>query len=284
MTELPWHPIESSADLLSRVTLQETSESVTLEFKLKLQGPGIPNHKQRECAQKELCRDICQFANTFGGTLLFGVEEGQVDGRSVAIEYHRVDDIATVQQWILQAVRKYVVPATIRLEFRSLAVKDGEILAVNVPPSENLITLWDQENGTIESLRRTDHGKEYMNPDELQRHLMDTGRRGMLALRRLHARLGCDAVSLMSGVFEAPMTKHNPSTRLRRLSWPVCLGLMHDDEFELRIPNLSAGMPTVTVPYGLIRQVWTTADGKVGILLDARIVFYGGRAPILKPT
>jgi hypothetical protein len=54
---------------------------------------------------------------------------------------------------------------------------DGTIVAINVPPSLHLAALWhpDRKRG-IEYLYRTDHGKQWMNPDEVERHLMNGSR------------------------------------------------------------------------------------------------------------
>ena len=67
--------IRSYTEFQDAVQLGSTTESLVLEFKEKIDSSGAYVYDVKQKAQKETCRDISQFTNTFGGCLLIGVEE-----------------------------------------------------------------------------------------------------------------------------------------------------------------------------------------------------------------
>src|SRR6185295_15721921 len=110
--------IHSAAEFQSAVTLKSgglsgTPESLVLEFKRQIDGwngSKIANEEQR----KEVCRDIAQFANTFGGCLLVGVE-ADLDlnlGVKVATSIESVKEPEKLLEQVEQAIAKYLEPAT----------------------------------------------------------------------------------------------------------------------------------------------------------------------------
>ena len=164
--------IRSADEFRAAVQLGNTPESLVLEFKATIdrtRGQGM---------QQETCRDIAQFANTWGGGLLVGVTDcfDQTRGLRIADGIQPVDDIDNLRQWIEQAITNYLVPRTFTRDLMPIALQEGEILAINVPASRHLVSLWNVQTGTVQYLRRTSHGKAYMNPDEAERHLMDGSR------------------------------------------------------------------------------------------------------------
>lgn len=77
MANAEQHFIRSVADF-GRLVAPNSPETRFLEFKEKPLGgwplqAGAPDVKKK--AQRELCRDVSQFANSAGGCLLFGVKE-----------------------------------------------------------------------------------------------------------------------------------------------------------------------------------------------------------------
>ena len=64
--------------------------------------------------EQETCRDVAQFANTEGGCLVIGVNERKdpTTGIKVAESISSLPDPDQMQQWIEQAIRNYLVPAT----------------------------------------------------------------------------------------------------------------------------------------------------------------------------
>jgi predicted HTH transcriptional regulator len=72
--------IHSTSEFQAAVQLGSTPESLVLEFKETINDWNPPaadpkRQERRKEAQKEMCRDIAQFANTLGGCLLVGVSE-----------------------------------------------------------------------------------------------------------------------------------------------------------------------------------------------------------------
>jgi hypothetical protein len=180
--------VRTVEELAAVVKIGTTPESLVLEFKGTIDNWNLPKtakdrDRLKSEAQQETCRDISQFANTNGGCLLIGVKErlDPVRRVKVADSISPVSDPEGIKQWIEQAISNYVVPATLSRDIAIVADPRGTVLAVNVPPSIHLITLWDSQRHTIECVRRTSHGKDWMNPDELERHIMNGSRASKLA-------------------------------------------------------------------------------------------------------
>jgi hypothetical protein len=62
----------------------------------------------------------------------------------------------------------------------------------------------------------------------------------------------------------------------------VSLGDVREYEFELRVqikdpPPNSLGIPTIRIPYGLLREVWVTADRRIGMFLHVRVLYQRDR-------
>ena len=154
--------IYTPSDFAAVVQLGTTTESLFLDFKKTI------NAKAPD-AQQETCRDIAQFANTEGGCLVIGVNERQdpITGIKVADSISGLPDPDQIQQWIEQAIRNYLVPATFSHDVSIIQEPRGTVIAVNIPPSRHLVALWDNrgKRPTIEYVRRTSHGKDWMNPD-----------------------------------------------------------------------------------------------------------------------
>lgn len=177
--------IRTPEEFAAAVTIGTTTETLTLDFKGTIDHrfpKGTPDKVKQE-VQQETCRDVAQFANTNGGCLLIGVAErlDPITNLKLADAIHAVTEPDAMRQWVEDAIRNYLVPATFSRDIAIVADPRGTVLAVNVPPSIHLITLWDSQRHTIECLRRTSHGKDWMNPDELERHIMNGSRATKLA-------------------------------------------------------------------------------------------------------
>jgi predicted HTH transcriptional regulator len=139
-----YSPIITSADFTQQVHLGRTPETTTLEFKKDLDRWRNRPEKERKDAQKEFCRDVSQFANSYGGCLLLGVEEHLVNGQRIAGSVHSLDSIDDRRGWMEQAVHNYLTPSTTPLFIHGITTADGSlIISVNVPPSERLVAVWD---------------------------------------------------------------------------------------------------------------------------------------------
>lgn len=252
--------------------LGQAHESLTLDFKKDINGyqpRGIDTSTQ----QRELCRDITQFANKFGGCLLLGVEEKLNGAKKVASSVYPLSDFDGRRQWIEQAVQNYVIPSTISFEIVPIHLPEGLVIAINVPAHEQLVWIWDRSSKTMQCVRRTNHGKEYLNPDEAEEHLMDSSRARKLALHRVLSTVERKEVQLASGVWTVANGGSIGSSALLRMPAVILLGRSNDYEFELCVQTQHLrGMVSVNIPYGLISETWITSEGSIGLLLKVRLV------------
>ncbi len=271
-----WKPIETPADFVAAIKIGKTQEGLHLDFKVDLNRKGAD-------AQKEFARDVCQFANVEGGTLLLGVEEERQGDAKVAMALRRIDDFDGRREWMEQAIKNYLVPSTTTVRIARLDVPDGPIIAVNVHPSERTVSVWDDQNGAVQYVRRTNHGKAYMNPDEAVAHMMNTGRAAKLALQRvfdgLNGRPSAQEVFLASGIwarYELPVLERQPAR--------VQITKESIQEYHLALYlELAGSRPVLMLPYGFIREVWPTADRKLGLMLNVRVVVEPGDELTLEP-
>lgn len=86
--------------------------------------------------------------------------------------------------WIEQAIVNFLVPNTLDREVVVVPCPEGDVVAVNVPASRALVSVWDPQTKTVQYVKRSSHGKFYMNPDAAERHLMDGSRAARLAIER----------------------------------------------------------------------------------------------------
>jgi hypothetical protein len=261
---MPFVPITDGATFHKVVTLGVTSENRLLDFKGR--------YGRTPDQAVEVARDVAQFANTEGGTLLVGVGERLDAGRRVADQIVPVADLDDEKRWVEQAVRNYLSPATFSRAMHEIALPNGNILAINIPPSLHLVALWTR-NGKhgIEYLFRTDHGKQWFNPDEVERHIMNGSRAMQIKLERLVAELstpsqGALEVELvpraeMFGGYVGNRATYSVQRPLVRLAKRT------EDEIELSVGNVH-----VRLPQGLVAEAWRTSDRKLGLYVKVAIL------------
>ncbi|MEZ4225965.1 MAG: ATP-binding protein [Polyangiaceae bacterium] len=275
-------PIHNAKDFERRIVIGEAAESKYLEFKAEYAWHRDDRREQGvECA-----RDVAQFANTEGGTILVGIDEGVgASGLKVASAVRGVDDPSGLIGWIEQKIRTSLVPATVSRHCVNFEVNGKALVAINVPPSVHLVAVWDTERKRgVEYLYRTDHGKEWMNPDEVERHLMNGSRAAKLAVMAIWEKLD-DAARGRPIVLVPPIAVQQEHFDPL---WPTMLRrwIEHEPEGESR-PNLkhlgdneleilmygerSLGH-LVRVPYAYVQAVWVTSDSRLALGLSVRIV------------
>ena len=275
---MPFQPITDAAALRQAVVLGTTSEGRVLEFKGGY-GWKAPTHDHRAGEAEELARDVAQFANTDGGVLLVGVTERSVDGRRVADKIAPVDDVAGFKGWAEQAIRNYLTPATFARSMHEIRLEEGTVLAINVAASVHLVALWhDTGKRGIEYLYRTDHGKEWFNPDEVERHIMNGSRAMQIRLVQLVG-------SLREGHGQVSVAVAPPPKRwvTATASWgapfqAVILKDNSDHDIELSLNSVS-----VRIPHGLILDAWITADRRLGLCLKVGITVTDRGGVTLEP-
>jgi hypothetical protein len=255
--------IENALAFKAAVQLGVTAESLVLEFKRDLPGAwiGASDDIKRE-ARKETARDVAQFANTFGGSILYGVDETeQPNGQRVASALFTLDELDRRRKWIDESIRRFCVPSTLNVQSVAIHVDGSDIVAVNVNPSRAPIAIWDDQKKTIEYVRRTNLGREHMDPDSALRFTLDRSRAMKITLQRIYDDLKKPGshvyVELVGGVNVATPVGFGPAS--------VDVFLHSLDEHELQ---LSLNGIYVRVPYGLVRDAWLTATDRVGLALD----------------
>jgi len=277
--------IRTPTELQDVVVLGSTVETVVLDFKANYDERRSNKQDVKTEAQLELCRDVAQFANTDGGCLVVGVPETRnAANLKVAAKFDPVGDGDGLRDWIETAIRNHLVPSTISHDVALVPHGGGTIVTVNVPAARHLVSIWDKPR--IECVYRTSHGRQAMNPDEMERHLMNTSRASELAFRDVIGKAGKDQVELAGGV--RGVRSYNPKEPPIWLILPGVIGIgeVNDAGFELAIPVPSQGGATtflLFVPFDLLRSVWVAAPRKVGIMLNARIIMTSTQALVLEP-
>jgi hypothetical protein len=230
-----YNPILTQTDLNSRIIFGQTPESEVLEFKRelvlsKINGPqGSTNSpaKSVDDNAREFARDIASFANSRGGTIVIGVDEGATTtGQPKAARaFVPVNDVtATLQKIRGDMVTKYLVPSTLDFTVSPISLATGDtVLAVNIPPFVGgIVAVWHSNNKRcVEYPYRTSFGKDYFNPTQAAERIMDAGRSMEIRFRHL-----CNTVGV-----------NNPSQRTSvtvRLHTAVHLG-REMDRFEQRL-------------------------------------------------
>jgi hypothetical protein len=265
----------------------KTPESLVLEFKTTIDKWNTPKtakewEKRRAEGQQETCRDIAQFANTNGGCLLIGVQERNdpVTQLKVADGVCGVSDPEGMKDWIEKAISNYLVPSTFSHEIKEIHDPKGIVLAVNIPPSLHLVALWHserksqfEEKHSIEYLYRDSHGKKWMNPDEVERHLMNGSRAARLRFNDAFAEAPQGQVHIAGGCWQR---SENRSTGAQDQAWRsawVTVGLMTDRWFELKF-TVGENTLSLNLPYGVIKEAWVGADECLNLLLSIRVVYW----------
>lgn len=261
--------IRTASDFVRLVQVGSTSESLQLDFKQALDS-------RNPSWQIELARDISQFANTEGGCLLIGIEEeaDPASGLKVAKRIRPVADADRLRGLVEQAITSYLVPSTLSREVSFIRLSEGTLLAVNVYASRSLVYVWNRDTHAIECLHRTNHGKGWMNPDEMERHMMNGSRAAKLAFRGAREKAVVrGSVEVVGGVWQ------RLSGNLKRVPQPSFVGEItseQEDWFEL-VGTVHAANPPeqlkVTIPFDLVRSVWVDTTERLRVLLDVRLLY-----------
>lgn len=272
---MSYKAVESRADFERTVQFGSTPESLNLEFKALYKWTDeAPATKQAEAI--ELCRDLAQFANAEGGVLLVGVsEEAKPDGRKVASGIVSVQDADGFVRWVEQAVRNNLVPSTFSKTVRTVETSAGLVVAINIPPNIGVVALWPlADRRGIEYVKRNNHGKGWLNPDEVEEHLMDGSRAVRLAAKRVFERAAdpnkvidlVPPVSIRTQVFASNRLYERLGRDVE--ARPLLAGVAED---HLVVAVYPSGTH-LHVPFALVRSIWMTADLRPAISMSARIV------------
>jgi hypothetical protein len=207
--------------------------------------------------------------------LLIGVDDKEKRGSTkISGGIVPVKEAVAMKGWIEQSIVNHLVPNTLERDVVVVKCQEGDVVAVNIPPSRALVAVWDGAS-KIEYVKRSSHGKFYMNPDAAERHLMDGSRATRLAIEAALRRATNDQVTLVGGVWRS--FPGHPSQ-----SWkPAAVTIQLDpaeDWFALKI-STGAGaqgcVRTAHVPYGLVREAWLDSERRLTLLLAVRLTYDG---------
>lgn len=262
----------SAQDIFESISLNFTQETMFIDFKKEI---NLNNRHRKASLAEELACDICQFANTLGGTILIGVEEGegQIQGLSVASRFVNVNNVEQIKMFINDKVRNYFYPSSIDFNVVAIEIKnDICLLAINIYPLLNTIACVFSPSSS-DYLRypfRTEFGKKYMRPYEIEDRMNNRDRSLYLQILKIWQR--DKEVKLLSQIVKEEKTS--------TLQWDhrdlnIFISELFENEFQLRVND-----QIINIPYGLLKEVWTTHDEKIGIILDAKIVISGDRKKI----
>jgi hypothetical protein len=270
--------VRTPEELRSLVTIRATTESLFLDFKAALEC-------KKDDWQLEVGQDVSQFANTLGGCLLIGVAEGKDSrtGLKLATAFKGVKEPDRVREWVETAIANVVVPSTVSHTVDMVVLPTGPIVAVNVPPSRRLVYVWDRSKETIRCVYRTNHGKARMNPDEMERQMMNGSRAARLAFMEARRASAGDKIEVLGGVWQYRTNNlhHLPTTFEGTISDDT-----QESSFQIVGRAPLGGEPMngkITIPYDVLRSVWVNSGGKLTVLLSVRLLVGGDKNLTLEP-
>ncbi len=280
-----WTPIRSKDDLNGALASRDGGQLETQYLELKSAAPSgegkastteqanrhIKAERERH-AKLELARDIVQFANSDGGTLVIGIDDG---GQVRGVGGPR--DVGSLLKRISSVLDTWTEPRP-RVEMEVVEYDGRKVVSVNVWPSATLICVYkrspDKSGPTpLEFPVRVRNSKRSMFPDQVVRSLADSDRASRLRLDELKARIGAQGHA-EAEVYELHFRKPAAYGTIacdslgRSGAERVWLGDLLPDVFVLRISRVHAKESMVHVPYAWLRTAWIPYDGATKISLD----------------
>lgn len=259
--------IRSFEDFEAVVQLGETVESTYLDFKSQL-------NLEKKNSYEEMALDIVQFANSFGGVLIFGVSEKYCSDRNkkIAHSYQSVD-FERVSKALDNNVRKLIYPESISIEANSISTPSGyNLVAINVYPLAVGLGCVGQKSEpfAMKYPYRTTYGKKYFHPAEVEKYLSGGGREILIKLDELSAR-GKKVKAYPGLIIEKSES---------RLAWDIVDPAIVITDYNYREVTFNFGGVTFNLPVRLITDVWHTEQEEVGMIFDANLRLTSDRREI----
>ena len=238
----PWKPITKNVEL--PLPQDNVEESEFLDFKAEAWKGG-------DEGSREIARDVAQFANHLGGSIIVGAIE---DEHNRLLDYQPVPDAAAVAQRITDVCHTWFFP---RLEVHPTVLvtidRKDALLVVNVEPFDGVVAIKPRGKDYYEFYRRFGKGKKPISFEEVE-HMWTDGRKGRLLLAKIpEADLSKICIDAEEG---HGVDLRGPFAIARR-----------EDHFVLA---LSTPGPTVNLPYECVRAVWPAAGGGWSVSLAVR--------------
>lgn len=247
---LAWKPIVDASELPAL----GTDESEFLDFK---RDPWSGDEK----GKAEQLRDVVQFANHLGGSLIVGADE-DTSGR--LHDFVPVPDAQGVASRLRDLCYARLSP---RVEVDCVVLKipsGSEVVVANVAPSVGPVAI--KHGDKWEFYRRYGKSKKPIDFEEVE-HMWTDGRRGKLMLLKIPTEKSADE---RRRVF-VDATASDPAF----LRGP-CVLTLHDDRFELKLEN----QQTFGLPYEFVRAAWEGSEGQWFVSLTARFELRGSESTI----
>lgn len=237
-----WRPIETT----EKMPPAGVEESLILDFKRDPYGAS-------DSQKREIARDVAQFANAFGGSIIIGAEE---DGSDRLAEFVGIDDVGLHEQRIADVCASTLAPRPELRFYRHHVVDARSVLVVNVRPFPGVIGAQLPGTDRWEFPIRDGKTRRFLRYDEVERmNLQD--RRVRLMFEKI------EDLNKIAFTFDADLKNIN------RDGWSV--EDLREDYVVFLAPN---GVRTY-IPYAFVRAIWPRgSDG--AMMLSARCTIVGG--------
>jgi hypothetical protein len=279
--------IRSSAEFSARVRFGTTREATDLEFKGRY-GVGANQ-------VFEVRKDILSLANTFGGCLLVGVNESADHGYRRALEPAVVEP-EVVMQWISHSISAGVYPVP-RYQMTPIQIvhnhADYVLIAVNVHPLWDTIAACSNTAAHDAHLYpvRDDFGVRYLRAPEVEQRMTNAQTRRIeiaineLAVPDQHVVISSPVYALTlewDFVYQARLRNEygiaisggtHPNIPRVHIESPfpetltVCVRRIDERQITISFDGRD-----VTIPFGVIREIWRYTNNQLGMLLDCDIL------------
>ena len=240
-----WKPILDQASLPPL----DAEESELLDFKRE---PWESN----DSGYNELARDVAQFANHLGGSIIVGAVE---DGQDRLAEYVSVPDAAAVAARVADVCHSALSP---RPDVRPVVITTGaiQVVSVNVLPHDGVVANRLKGTDRWEFKRRFGKTKRSLTFEEVE-EMWTEGRRGRVLLSKVPQGSSIYIDAIENNV---------------HLQGPFQIRLQ-DDYFIVAFDRPGHN---VSLPYECVRAVWPRAGGGWSIALAVEFSRFTSSSPI----
>ena len=191
---------------------------------------------------------MASFANTYGGTLLIGIAEKKENGLKVASNFVPNVDAEEIKKHVFTRILDLISPK-IYAQVVQLNVSDNVVVAINVEPSVNLVSVClDKDRQSFCFPYRTEYGNRYMSFEEVEKRMMDNKTRAMYLKLKKFLPSGGKVI-----IYPSPI-------RNNQCEWYVEWLNGMDDEVRLS----QNGLRSIVVPLSFIDEVW---KGQMGVCI-----------------
>lgn len=261
--------IKTSEDLSKLIISNKTVETIYIELK------AVLNSQKKDWYIETAC-DLCQFANSWGGYLLFGISERRnpINGLVTAGDIVGVDNAEDIRKKINTTVRDWIYPSNIDFETFFIEYQNKIVVAVIVQPNFMGLSFVknSKDNGFIVPYR-TEYGKKYMTPEMITERL-SLNRSVQIKLNRYFPQR--NELSVITPVYKE---RFDPELCHSDNPFKVCEvhPIIHGSSIKLCEVNFDSILISyknckLTIPFSLIKDVWEKSLNLIGIAFLGTII------------